>query len=193
MTSSYDDYSLKKLEEWVHDVMSCDVSSEQIYDTIVKVVQENVEYHSEKLMRSTKLLELLNVKKKEQQSSETLVCDSTDETAECRAAWNDFWKDVDTIQDKKYVAQYTEEELNAMCENAESEEERELCLEYNVRESEYYNQEVQKWVLPVDVDDINGDYFVTIPEDILNQLNWKEGDMLEWFDNRDGSFSLKKS
>ena len=33
--------------------------------------------------------------------------------------------------------QYTEEELNAMCDKAASDEEKELCYEYNIREKEY--------------------------------------------------------
>ena len=35
---------------------------------------------------------------------------------------------------------YTEEELNAMCDKAASDQEKEQCREYNLRESEYYNQ-----------------------------------------------------
>jgi hypothetical protein len=38
---------------------------------------------------------------------------------------------------------YTDEELNAMCDKAESDEEKEKCLEYNIREEEYYNQRVK--------------------------------------------------
>ena len=35
---------------------------------------------------------------------------------------------------------YTEEELNAMCDKAASDQEKARCQEYNLRESEYYNQ-----------------------------------------------------
>ena len=35
---------------------------------------------------------------------------------------------------------YTEEELNAMCDKAASDQEKEKCREYNLREAEYYNQ-----------------------------------------------------
>ena len=38
-----------------------------------------------------------------------------------------------------------------------------------------------------------GDYGVlTFPEDFLKETGWKEGDMLEWIDNQDGSVSLVK-
>jgi len=35
---------------------------------------------------------------------------------------------------------YTEEELNAMCDKAASDQEKQQCQEYNMREAEYYNQ-----------------------------------------------------
>ena len=41
--------------------------------------------------------------------------------------------DQDTLQ-------YTEEELNAMCDKAKSDEEKEKCREYNLREAEYYDK-----------------------------------------------------
>lgn len=34
---------------------------------------------------------------------------------------------------------------------------------------------------------------ITIPNDMIEKLEWKEGDVVEWIDNHDGSFSLVKS
>ena len=31
-----------------------------------------------------------------------------------------------------------------------------------------------------------------IPDSMLESLGWKEGDVLEWVDNQDGSFLLRK-
>lgn len=39
---------------------------------------------------------------------------------------------------------------------------------------------------------IDDDGILTIPDEMLESLGWKEGDMLEWIDNNDGSFSLVK-
>jgi len=39
--------------------------------------------------------------------------------------------------------QYTEEELNAMCDKAASDQEKEQCREYNLREAEYYDKRVK--------------------------------------------------
>ena len=66
-------------------------------------------------------------------------------------------------------SQYTDEEIDAMCHSAE------------------VNDKVKKWVLPVD-----DDYNITFPEDLLEQTGWKEGDTLQWIDQGDGSFIMKK-
>ena len=38
--------------------------------------------------------------------------------------------------------------------------------------------------------DENG--ILTFPDELLEITRWKEGDMLEWIDNNDGSFTLVK-
>lgn len=45
--------------------------------------------------------------------------------------------------DLEYGLQYTDEELSAMCDKAASDEEKNQCREYNLREAEYYNKRVQ--------------------------------------------------
>jgi len=40
-----------------------------------------------------------------------------------------------------------------------------------------------------------GDYYIPLPEDMLSdiaELGWTTNDDLEWIDNKDGSFSIKK-
>ena len=39
---------------------------------------------------------------------------------------------------------------------------------------------------------IDDDGVLTFTDEILEELGWKVGDMLEWIDNKDGSFSLVK-
>lgn len=46
------------------------------------------------------------------------------------------------------------------------------------------------WKLPVQQSD--DDYYVEFPDDLLDAANLKEGDLVEWIDNNDGSFTLKK-
>jgi len=69
---------------------------------------------------------------------------------------------------------YTEEEMNAMCDAAKAKD------------------KVKKWVLPVEVSDDLEDYVVTFPDDLLEAANLKEGDQIEWHDQGDGSYLLKK-
>ena len=38
--------------------------------------------------------------------------------------------------------------------------------------------------------DENG--ILTFPDEFIEKLGWKEGDMLEWIDNHNGSFTLVK-
>ena len=40
---------------------------------------------------------------------------------------------------------------------------------------------------------VGDDGFLTFPEDFLKEVGWREGDVLQWIDNNDGSFSLVKS
>ena len=53
---------------------------------------------------------------------------------------------------------------------------------------------VKKWVLPVqctDYYDVDS-YYVNVPDDLLQAIGLKEGDQIEWIDNGDGSFTLRK-
>lgn len=48
------------------------------------------------------------------------------------------------------------------------------------------------WTLSVEEDPETGDGILTFPEDLLEQAGWKEGDVIEWIDLKDGSWQLKK-
>lgn len=47
-------------------------------------------------------------------------------------------------------------------------------------------------IVPVEVDSITGEYFITFPEEIIQSLKWQEGDTLIWVNNEDGTFTIKK-
>ena len=51
---------------------------------------------------------------------------------------------------------------------------------------------INQWVLPVQKFFDEEEYFITLPEDLLKSANLKEGDLIEWIDNGDGSCKLKK-
>ena len=39
---------------------------------------------------------------------------------------------------------------------------------------------------------VDDDGVITFPDEMMKTLVWKEGDVLQWIDNKDGSFQLKK-
>jgi hypothetical protein len=110
---------------------------------------------------------------------ENTICNKDDSSPECKSSWTSFWEE--NYYPEEYASsQYTDEELNAMCDAAEKQE----------------KDKVKRWVLPVEEVE-NGDtgeqeYFITFPDDLLEAANLKEGDSVEYLDRGDGSYILKK-
>lgn len=50
---------------------------------------------------------------------------------------------------------------------------------------------VVKWQVRVEMDP-SGEYYVLFPDDLLEAANLTEGDKVEWNDNGDGSYTLRK-
>lgn len=52
----------------------------------------------------------------------------------------------------------------------------------------------KKWTLPIEmIGDLDeADYFITLPDDLLEHVGWTEGTELNWNDNGDGSYTLTK-
>ena len=48
------------------------------------------------------------------------------------------------------------------------------------------------WTITLEEDTETGDLILPFPQDLLDQTGWKEGDVLNWIDNNDGSWSLTK-
>ena len=65
-----------------------------------------------------------------------------------------------------------------------------------LKEREYYESSMsptpKKWILPVEIDAASGEYYLTLPDDLLDSIGWKEGDTLQYVDNKDGTFSVRK-
>jgi hypothetical protein len=49
-----------------------------------------------------------------------------------------------------------------------------------------------KWTLNVKHDDESGDTFIELPDDLMIEAGWNLGDDIEWIDNKDGSWTMKK-
>ena len=49
------------------------------------------------------------------------------------------------------------------------------------------------WTITLEeADDGSGDLVMPLPPELLESAGWKEGDVLDWIDNKDGSWSLSK-
>ena len=57
---------------------------------------------------------------------------------------------------------------------------------------EYNESEEKKWNLLVEEDMASGDCYVTLPENLLSTVNWKEGDQIQWKWGEDNALKLSK-
>jgi hypothetical protein len=49
------------------------------------------------------------------------------------------------------------------------------------------------WTITLEeADDGSGDLVMPLPQDLLDGAGWKEGDTIEWVDNNNGTWSMKK-
>lgn len=175
------------------------VSAREIIDTAIDRIQEHQYDKAETLMSAAhEFLEyyLNEFDEKFKVAWKETVMKSH---KEINQKWNNFWDTKQTIQDRKYSVQYTDEELNAMCDAAEKEQQ--LSHQEAVKEGwEMTDDGIwmppeksnQKWIIPIEVDGPSGEYYVTLPDDLLSAANIQEGDTLEWYPSEDDSYILKK-
>ena len=177
----YKKYSLEQLENWIYDSLSAaEASPQEIYDVIKKTVEEQYYCYKHRTGQAYELLALLNGNGKGH-----LSCDKDDPSPECKKEWNSFWEEnyyPEEMNDcmppwghsDMEALQYTEEELNAMCDAAQKQQDK-----------------VKKWVLPVEMHP-SGEYFILFPDDLLEAANLKEGDQIKWADNNNGTYTIHK-
>jgi hypothetical protein len=165
--TDYKKYALGQVENFLYDAMSSGATPHEIYDVIKGVVEDNYYTYKKSASEAYELLALLNGNGKGH-----LTCDKDDLSPECKKSWNSFWEESN---------QYTDEELDEMCDAAE--------LEQDLKNAEGFlkKDKVKQWIIPVD-----DDYNITFPEDLLEQTGWKEGDTLQWIPQDDNSFIMKK-
>jgi hypothetical protein len=48
------------------------------------------------------------------------------------------------------------------------------------------------YTLPVIKDPETGDLILEFPDEMMTQVGWKTGDTVEWIDNKDGSWTIRK-
>jgi hypothetical protein len=146
--------------------MSTESSPQEIYDVIKGVVEDNYYTYKKSASEAYELLALLNGN-----GVGHVTCDKDDISTNYKGNWNSF-------------CQYTDEEIEEMCDAAELEQDLKNANEF------LKEDKVVKWVLPVEY--IDDECFISFPEDLLEAANLKEGDHTEWINQGDGSYLLKK-
>jgi hypothetical protein len=182
MTSDFDykKYSLEKLQDWVHDAMSSDASPHEIYSAIREAVREDYYYHKDYISRASGLLELL--------SGNRPVADNNSEYngSTVSSVQTPFGTDSSQWTYNGKPATYDEIVADGWEMTADGFWWKETKKE----------DKVKKWVLPVEETKIaetdETEYFVSFPDDLLEAADLKEGDQVEWVDQGDGSYILRK-
>jgi len=187
--TDYKKYALDQVENFLYDALSTDATSQEIYDVIKGVVEDNYKVYTESAKKAQDLLSLLNGHRSvdlehsehyydyNRNKPNLVPCDRNNTSEECKKSWNDFWVEPTMPpwgHSDMEALRYTDEELDAMCAATTSAK----------------MGKVNKWILPVEED--GDDCVVTFPDDLLEAADLKEGDQIEWVDNHNGSFSLFK-
>ena len=98
---------------------------------------------------------------------------------------------ADVWEEQYYPEEYKGSTVSSVTEGSHSE----YYYDYNRNDPDRNNpfpDKVKKWVLPVEADGPSGEYFVMFPDDLMETANLEEGDTVEWVDQGDGSYLLKK-
>jgi hypothetical protein len=51
---------------------------------------------------------------------------------------------------------------------------------------------MNSWTVKIEEDPATGELLLPFTEDMLESVGWKEGDTIEWIDNKDGSWTMRK-
>lgn len=200
MDFDYKKYSLEKLEEWVHDAMSSDASPHEIYSTIREVVRENYYYHKDHCSRAYGLLELLSGHRPvaDEELLETVLAErdyyegvdeSFDETLKKEGyEWTPL-PDTDISRNDPNRIAYEDGWVYESPDGGKTVTKRRPGCSEKILVTE---DKVVKWQLPVQLDGLTGECYVQFPDDLLEAANLKEGDTVEWVDQGNGSYLLRK-
>lgn len=170
MTFDYKKYSFENLEKWVEDAInSSGASPREIYDVIKAVVQDNYYTYKNKTEQCYELLALLNGNGVGHVSYNDVVKEE-----KSTPTYDDMIAEGWRMTDDGFWVKETEE---------------------TVTSGASVSPKQNRWVLPVQqkIEEGVDDYYIQLPDDLLDQVNWKENDQLIWIDRKDGTFELRKA
>ena len=102
--------------------------------------------------------------------------------------FKDAWKETVT---KVHQEEYS---VSSTCDKDDTSPECKGAWNSFWEEDVIKEDKVVKWVLPVQqkIEEGIDDYYVQFPDDLLEATNLKENDLVEWVDQGDGSYLLRK-
>ncbi len=162
----YKKYSLEQLDKWLHDALStAEASPQEIYDTIKNAVREEYYYYKNGASKTYELLSLLN-----------------------------GHRDFTDFNLSDHPISFIKNDSTSVCSTDNSSDYCVNSWSSFWEDNEIKEDKVVKWRLPVEqrIEEGIDDYYVQFPDDLLEAANLKEGDMVEWVDNGNGSYTLRK-
>jgi len=159
--------NLSYLRELIFDALADEeIEVDEIYTTIREEVASVIEYHQNLMNRAKKLYDKMNSYQSYDSGFNYLNI-----------------SDPYSTSVENYIGIGTDDfiSFNDYCGSSDT-----------LFDHDSFRDKKKTWKLPVEVDGPSGEYFITFPDELLDQVGWKEDDTLEWSSNADGSFSLKK-
>jgi hypothetical protein len=185
MTFDYKKYSLENLENWIHDAMSAaEATPQEIYDVIKGVVEDNYYTYKKQASDAYELLALLNG------NGVGHISDATSRGNKIHQEIEDILVGIHDdcrIPCDMEALQYTDEEMDAMTAAAEEE----LISKGYFKDNGFWRKS-KIWTVEIQMDGLTGDAFIPIPDELSDVVGWNVDDELEWCDNKNGSYIIRK-
>ena len=133
--------------------------------------------------------------------AEPLSCDKDDSSSECQGAWNSFWEENYYSEDFEETLKREGYEYAPLPDTSTKVDESSPAVKsyskywYEYDRNDSYKKDpfdkVVKWILPIEEIDCD-ECIINFPDDLLEAADLKEGDIIEWIDQGDGSYLIKK-
>jgi hypothetical protein len=211
----YLQYYLKDFDEkfktaWSETVVKLHKKDEELFDSVLREREyyepsmppwghSDLEYLANDILTKDRMSnfpgeqytdEELNAMCDKAEQDQITFCGKDNSSEECKESWGDFWNDSPSYYfntSDNYITYGNYNEFGVL-RGGDSED--------VVIFGEPKTDKVKKWILPVQEmengDSMEQEYFIQLPDDLLEQVNWKENDELNWEDNGDGTFTLRK-
>lgn len=198
----YKKHALENLTNWLHDCVSCEeMSSQEIYDTIKEVIVDNYKVYNNLATKCKDLMDMISVDNPDYFKYEMSMEDDLIKLGKFPATYDEmisagyeitgdgFWCPKENqnmnIDPKGNYVETDQYYIPNLIENTD--------IIFSDNSPKLFNYPEKMWTVNIEKDSTNDEYFFTLPEELVEKLSWKEGDVVEYIDNKDGSFTIKKT